>query len=95
MNKKRSLEQEITEATEGNLFVLRMKIGRVDLSKPVWAGDTAATFRVDLPRGKAELRTWFYDAEGKELCGAFYVEALCEAPSVNGTPPNSTVNRTP
>lgn len=65
----------------------RLKIGRVDLSKPVSAGDTAATFRVDLPPGKAELRTWFYDAEGNELCGAFYVEAFCETPSVNATPP--------
>ena len=32
-----------------------------------------ATFRVKLTAGKTHLKTWFYDAGGKELCGAFYV----------------------
>jgi hypothetical protein len=26
-----------------------------------------------LTAGKTRLQTWFYDANGKELCGAFYV----------------------
>lgn len=51
----------------------RLKIADVDVSKPVGPKDKAATFRVKLTAGKAYLKTWFYDAEGKELCGAFYV----------------------
>jgi len=52
----------------------RLTVGDVDVSKPVAEGDKAATFTVRLEAGKTELTTWFYDAEGKELCGAFYVE---------------------
>jgi arylsulfatase A-like enzyme len=52
----------------------RLKVGRVDVSKPVHADDKAATFTVQLPAGKTHLKTWFYDADGKELCGAFYVD---------------------
>jgi len=51
----------------------RLKIGPVDVSKPVRPGDKAVRFDVTLPRGKTLLESWFYDADGKELCGAFYV----------------------
>lgn len=36
--------------------------------------DKAATFTVELTAGKTHLMTWFYDADGRELCGAFYVD---------------------
>jgi len=52
----------------------RLKIGNVDVSQPVAPGDQAATFAVQLTRGETRLQTWFYDAGGTELCGAFYVE---------------------
>jgi len=51
----------------------RLKIGDVDVSKPVSKNDKAATFTVRLKAGKTKLRTWFHDEQGKELCGAFYV----------------------
>ena len=51
----------------------RLKIGPVDVSKPVGPEDKAVTFNVNLPAGKTLLETWFYDAQGKELCGALYV----------------------
>jgi hypothetical protein len=36
-------------------------------------GDKTATFRVKLPAmQKTHLHGWFTDAEGKDLCGAFY-----------------------
>ena len=35
--------------------------------------DKAVTFRVVLEAGKTQLQTWFDDAEGRELCGAYYV----------------------
>ncbi len=54
----------------------RLRIGQVDVSKPVAPGDKAATFTVRLAAGKTRLETWFYDAEGNELCGAFYVDVL-------------------
>jgi len=51
----------------------RLTIAGLDVSKPVGPKDKAAVFRVKLPAGRTKLQTWFYDADGKELCGAFYV----------------------
>jgi len=51
----------------------RLKIGDVDVSKPVAKDDKAARFTVRLTAGKAQLQTSFYDEHGQELCGAFYV----------------------
>lgn len=51
----------------------RLKIAGVDVSKSVSKDDKAATFTLQLTAGQTELRTWFYDDNGKELCGAFYV----------------------
>jgi hypothetical protein len=35
-------------------------------------GVTAAAFTVRLPAGRTQLHAWFQDAEGRDLCGAFY-----------------------
>jgi arylsulfatase A-like enzyme len=51
----------------------RLKIGGTDLSSVVAPSDKMLTFKVQLKAGNAILQTWFYDADGKELCGAFYV----------------------
>jgi hypothetical protein len=53
----------------------RMKINWFDETKPVASGDKSVTFTVSLKAGKAKLQTWFYDKNGKELCGAYYVRA--------------------
>ncbi len=52
----------------------RLKVAGVDVSRPVSGSETAARFTVRLEAGPSQLQTWFYDAQGKELCGAFYVE---------------------
>lgn len=54
----------------------RLKLGPLDLTKPVDADDRTVTFAGQLPRGRTQLQTWFYDPAGQELCGAFYVEVL-------------------
>jgi arylsulfatase len=51
----------------------RLKVVEIDQSRPVATKDRAAVFTVSLPRGKTLLQTWFYDAQDKELCGAYYV----------------------
>ena len=53
----------------------RLKITEFDESKSVAPGDKSVTFAVRLKAGKTRLQTWFYDAAGNELCGAFYVTA--------------------
>jgi arylsulfatase len=51
----------------------RLKIGGVDESRSVAKEDKAVTFTAPLKAGPAQLRTWFLDSDGKELCGAYYV----------------------
>jgi arylsulfatase len=56
----------------------RLKIGDVmDESKPVGPQDKAVTFTVAVKAGpKTQMQTWFYDADGKELCGAYFAYVL-------------------
>jgi arylsulfatase A-like enzyme len=51
----------------------RLKIGDVEQSAPVASADKSVLFRVVLPKGPHELKTWFLEAAGQELCGAYYV----------------------
>ncbi len=37
---------------------------------------TGATLTVRLPAGKTKLKAWFADADGRDLCGAFYVTVV-------------------
>jgi arylsulfatase A-like enzyme len=50
-----------------------LKILDVEQSKPVTSSDYEIVFNLSLKRGRTELQTWFRDAEGKELGGAYYV----------------------
>lgn len=51
-----------------------LKIANVHETKPVQSGDKYAEFVVTLPKGKAELQTVFYGADGTER-GAYYLYA--------------------
>jgi arylsulfatase len=51
----------------------RLKIAETDESKEVDPKDKGATFIVTLKAGmQTTLQTWFYDAQGHELCGAYF-----------------------
>jgi arylsulfatase len=51
----------------------RLKIGDFDQTLPVEATDRSVVFTVQLETtAKLQMQTWFYDAQGKELCGAYY-----------------------
>jgi arylsulfatase A-like enzyme len=51
----------------------RIKIAGSEQSIAVKSDDSTATFTIDLSAGPAELQTWFLAADGRELCGAYYV----------------------
>jgi arylsulfatase len=53
----------------------RLAIADFDQSLDTPTNAKAAHFTAVLPAGRTQLRTWFLDAEGKELCGAYYVYA--------------------
>lgn len=51
----------------------RLALGDLDETKPVGPSDKSVAFRVHLKAGtRLPMRTWFYDAEGRELCGAYF-----------------------
>jgi arylsulfatase len=50
----------------------RLKLGDVDETQPVAADHKGVTFTLPLKAGKTQLQTWFYDADGKPLCGAYF-----------------------
>lgn len=39
-------------------------------------GTREARFTVQLPAGRTQLRAWFQDADGRDLCGAYYARIL-------------------
>lgn len=51
----------------------RLKVGDHEETKPVTADTQSIVFSLVLPAGPTQIQTWFDDADGKELCGAYYV----------------------
>ena len=51
-------------------------IAGLKVSAPADPKATGAMIRVELPAGRTTLRAWFADADGKDLCGAFFVTAV-------------------
>jgi arylsulfatase len=52
----------------------RLKVGEFDRTADVKQDDQGVTFVVPLKRGRDKMQTWLLDADGKELCGAYYAE---------------------
>ena len=51
----------------------RLKVAGLDESKAVGESDKEIVFAVKLKAGaKLQMQSWFYDADGKELSGAYY-----------------------
>jgi arylsulfatase A-like enzyme len=51
----------------------RLAIGGAERTRTMQASDVAVIERVQLERGPTRLQTWFSDADGKDICGAYYV----------------------
>jgi arylsulfatase A-like enzyme len=52
---------------------VRLKVGDSDQTRSVGPDDKAVVFSAKLKSGPTQLQTWFYDAEGAEISGAYYV----------------------
>ena len=52
-----------------------LRAGGAEQTLPVPDGATEATFRLPLERGPAQIRSWWIDAAGNHLAGAFYLTA--------------------
>ena len=52
----------------------RLKIGDIERDGAVSLTDKSVVFTCELPAGPTQLQTWFQDAGGNEMCGAYFVE---------------------
>jgi hypothetical protein len=52
----------------------RLKIGELERDSAVGPTATSVEFTCELPAGPVQLQTWFQDASGDEVCGAYFVE---------------------
>jgi arylsulfatase len=51
----------------------KLEVAGVKAKGPADPKTTGAVLTTTLPAGKTKLKAWFTDAEGKDLCGAFFV----------------------
>jgi arylsulfatase len=51
----------------------RLAVGGLDQRTDAPSGVKSVTFTAMLDPGPTQLQSWFYDASGKEVCGAYYV----------------------
>ena len=51
----------------------RLRVGDFDARRPVAESDAAVVFTTTLKPGRTKLQTWFLDAAGQEIAGAYYV----------------------
>lgn len=54
-----------------------------DERQDVTPDSDGAVFNVPLPAGPAMVQSWFYDSDGKELCGAYYDYVSLAKPAVS------------
>src|SRR5574340_165603 len=59
----------------------RLKIGAFDRTIGVQADDREAVFSMTLPAGRTGMQSWFLDAGGQPLLGAYYVYVERTSPS--------------
>ncbi len=72
----RELDQPITAAGDGKAIratTARLKIGTVDLTKPIPERASKVSFVVPLPAAKTQLQTWLTDQQSGQSRGAYYV----------------------
>ena len=67
------IEGQYPEGVALPITKARLKLGDLDESQPVGESENAVTFTTKLKSGRTRLQTWFYDKDGAELCGAYYV----------------------
>jgi arylsulfatase len=51
----------------------RLRVGASEQTQDVKPEDKHVRFSVPLKKGETRAQTWFYDVDGQELCGAYYV----------------------
>jgi arylsulfatase len=67
------VQEELAAGTVLPIASAKLRVGNFEQTRAVKAEDTSVSFTVTLPKGAVKAQTWFCDASGKELCGAYYV----------------------
>jgi arylsulfatase len=67
------VDGELREGTALPIAKAKLRVGEFEQTRDVKPEDTSVSFVAPLQKGPTKAQTWFYDADGKELCGAYYV----------------------
>jgi hypothetical protein len=51
----------------------RIKVADFEQTVAVRSENRAVSIQVTIARGSVDLQTWFYDRDGNEICGAYFV----------------------
>jgi hypothetical protein len=54
------------------IYNARLKIGPHDIVQPSDDDGLKVSFSLELDAGDTEMQSWWLDADGKEICGAYY-----------------------
>jgi arylsulfatase len=69
----KTIDGELPEGKSLPIARAKLKVGAVELAAPVSADEKSVRFSLRLKAADVEAQTWFFDADGAELCGAYYV----------------------
>ena len=58
----------------------KLTVAGQQLSAPAAAHVKEVVFRASLPAGRTQLQAWFQDADGRDLCGAYFAKVTRRAP---------------
>lgn len=58
----------------------RLAVAGLDLTAAATPTEPHVSFTAKIPAGRTQLRAWFQDAAGGDLCGAFYVKVESHGP---------------
>jgi hypothetical protein len=67
------VDGELPEGTALPIAKAKLRVGESEQTCDVKPEDTFVSFVAPLQKGQTKAQTWFYDANGKVLCGAYYV----------------------
>jgi hypothetical protein len=74
-------KSKVTTIAFPTIATAKIDVAGVKVSSKVDPKATGATLTATLPAGRTKLKAWFADADGKDLCGAFFVTVVRSKPS--------------
>jgi arylsulfatase len=73
MPKFKAIDGEYPPGNALPIAKAKIRVGETEKRIDLTPADKSAKFVIPLQSGRTKVQTWFYDASGQKLCGAYYV----------------------